>query len=551
MFADIRAKVIAHRIPGVLSLFAAALAMLGVIVVGEPPLRLSALDRVGSMRSRASNELLIASPNPIPVCDGSGTGQTTLTWNLASGESYEIRQGSIDGQMLASGVGSGSKLVSGVTSNAMFVLVGTETTYTYQYNRKTRQWERVPVVRRVERGRAVVGHTRMGCDTPPPVSENKPLLVAVSHSLVQPGGYYILYATERLGTNIRAYTGDLDFQLTFCPKQRPTACSDSTGRWLRVEGGSVQADLPVGTPEGIYTARFRPAGELARPWSNAVQVNIGTTYGLDDMKEYWVFPDTEKRYVGRNNVTGTEYESAVGYRPIPASNQCSWMPAGTREMYFMKSNQDGYWGPNYNGTVPGGDGGLGNLLWYVAPFMQKDQWDNEYLTAVGHRGFKTLLANPADRLTLSKNFVQQDHSFLYGSNDPRYPGYILAPRWVGPGYGIINMQQTYLGNDTGINMCSLPDLNVQRGIGTWVVHVDKVTLSLPKYTGPAMRVSFWELLGGEIHERWYFVKNVGLVRIEQKIFAEGGCARDVDCYDKDVPVMRTPMNVMTLKQYMQ
>jgi hypothetical protein len=199
----------------------------------------------------------------------------------------------------------------------------------------------------------------------------------------------------------------------------------------------------------------------------------------------------------------------------------------------------------------GGLGGEATLLWYVVPPQRQVGWNNEYITAVGHRAF-SLPSTPGDRLRLNANFTQQLHTFIYGSNDPRLPGYILSPRWVGTGYGISNNQQTYLGNDTGMDMCALAqDTTVQRGVGTWSVHIDKVNLSLPKYQGPAMRISFWEFIGGEIKEQWYFVKDVGLVRIEQKVYRDGQCSQDVDCFNKENATMTRPMTEMTLKQYMQ
>lgn len=553
MFSEMKAKIVGHRIPGVLSVLAAALAMLGVVVLGEPPMRFGFLDRVGSLRSHANADVFTLAPNPMPVCDGSGNGQALLTWNIGASEQYEVRQGSTDGQVVATGIGSASRQLTSIAADTTFVLLGTQTTYTHRFNRKTRQWERVPVVQRIERGRVVARHTRMGCTVVPPVSQGEPLIVATSHSLVQPGGYYILYASERVGTNIRSYTGQLDYKLSFCPKQTPNQCSESGGPWLAVQNGQVRADVPVGTPQGIYKAQFKPSDRPDGPWSNQVQVNVGPrdfTYGLEDMKQYWILPDTEKQYVGKNHITGAQYEAVVGYRSVPAVNACSWMPADTKEMYFMKTDRDGYWGPNYNDPMIGADG-RNTLSWYVVPHAQRDGWDNEYLTAVGHRAFE-LPAQSSERLQIDKNFKKELHAFMYGSLDTRYPGYILAPRWVGSGYGVANLQQTYIGTDSaGGGLCELATTNRPRGVGTWVVHVDKVNLSLPKYQGPAMRISFWEYIGIEIKEQWYFVKGVGLVRIEQKVYKPGQCSQDVDCFNKDNPTMLQPMAEMTLKQYMQ
>ncbi len=49
---------------------------------------------------------LVASPNPVPVCDGSGAGQTTLMWDFPA--TYEVRLGAPDGKLFAKVGGKGS-----------------------------------------------------------------------------------------------------------------------------------------------------------------------------------------------------------------------------------------------------------------------------------------------------------------------------------------------------------------------------------------------------------------------------------------------------------
>jgi hypothetical protein len=51
---------------------------------------------------------LIAQPNPIVVCDGSGAGKTTIRWTSAEGQKVEVRVGSPEGALFASGTGIGS-----------------------------------------------------------------------------------------------------------------------------------------------------------------------------------------------------------------------------------------------------------------------------------------------------------------------------------------------------------------------------------------------------------------------------------------------------------
>jgi len=78
-------------------------------------------DRTGCRASLSAN------PNPIQVCDGSGVGQTTLTWELGSSSLAEIRIGSPDrfqGRLLGQWRTSGSISLPKWVSNGMaFYLV--------------------------------------------------------------------------------------------------------------------------------------------------------------------------------------------------------------------------------------------------------------------------------------------------------------------------------------------------------------------------------------------------------------------------------------------
>lgn len=51
---------------------------------------------------------LTASPNPIKVCDKSGTGITTLSWTATGTTAIEVRVGKPDGDLFAKAVPDGS-----------------------------------------------------------------------------------------------------------------------------------------------------------------------------------------------------------------------------------------------------------------------------------------------------------------------------------------------------------------------------------------------------------------------------------------------------------
>lgn len=65
---------------------------------------------------------LVASPNPVLVCDKSGKGTTTLSWGDL--DSFEIRMGTDTGKLVAKGKGAGSKeIAKWVQDETVFVLV--------------------------------------------------------------------------------------------------------------------------------------------------------------------------------------------------------------------------------------------------------------------------------------------------------------------------------------------------------------------------------------------------------------------------------------------
>ncbi|MCH8820487.1 MAG: hypothetical protein IIB03_09250, partial [Acidobacteria bacterium] len=76
-----------------------------------------------SIDERAPAELT-ADPNPIQVCDGSGVGQTTLSWSAPGVNATEIRIGELNGQPFTSGGSTGSESTGRWVQNGMvFCLV--------------------------------------------------------------------------------------------------------------------------------------------------------------------------------------------------------------------------------------------------------------------------------------------------------------------------------------------------------------------------------------------------------------------------------------------
>ncbi|MEO8215672.1 MAG: hypothetical protein ABI718_01170 [Acidobacteriota bacterium] len=70
------------------------------------------------------NEKVTAIPDPVPVCDGSGRGITTISWVGDRDSIYEIRLGGPQGKLFAAGRGPGTaKTDKWVTNGMEFTLV--------------------------------------------------------------------------------------------------------------------------------------------------------------------------------------------------------------------------------------------------------------------------------------------------------------------------------------------------------------------------------------------------------------------------------------------
>jgi hypothetical protein len=78
-----------------------------------------------------ANFPLVASPNPVPVCDFSGLGKTELTWNFPS--KHEIRVGSPTGSLVGAPTGKGSKMTGKwIKDNTEFFVIDPTTGKTVQ-----------------------------------------------------------------------------------------------------------------------------------------------------------------------------------------------------------------------------------------------------------------------------------------------------------------------------------------------------------------------------------------------------------------------------------
>lgn len=373
------------------------------------------------------------------------------------------------------------------------------------------------------------------------------LYVRTDKSYVQPGESYQLYIIQNK-TTITGYTGYLDVKATYCSDA--VNCQATTiGPWgsYFVNGGSLVISLPSNFTTGIYKAQFKPR-DSSWDWSNEIQINVGTTSGLEDAASYWTMPTNESYYfTGQNYVTGQSFTTKIGF--MSPTNTCT-----DKTMYFMKDKTDGFWNPFLPGLNNPTDV---NFFWQIKNWQRQTGWYDEYLYSIGG---ELLSYNPQDPFNLANNFITKTKQYRFGSNDLKFPPYILSPRWIGSGYGMANNSEIATPSDPSIPFCSAP---LGAANGMWGVHIDKISLNLPRYSGPALRFKFYEGNAGFIQdstrtklglrEDWYFVKNVGLVKIDVKNFGpvasqRNPCLDDPDCFANEV--MASPFVSLTLQDYL-
>lgn len=110
------------------------------------------------------------------------------------------------------------------------------------------------------------------------------LTVTATPQQVAPGSSYTLRASYKDGYGqILPYTGQLSYQLRFCPQAAPTNCQTSTGPWgtytLTIDPtdpskGMVTVNLPTNTAQGVYNASFMPLNGKNWTWSNELPVTV-------------------------------------------------------------------------------------------------------------------------------------------------------------------------------------------------------------------------------------------------------------------------------------
>lgn len=389
--------------------------------------------------------------------------------------------------------------------------------------------------------------------TPVKVTGDEPLYIRISKSYLntnQDGGdSYTLYVIDNKKTR-HGFDGNLEVQGKVCPinnnqisasckEIKPTAWPDSVSR---VEKGKIKVTLPKSSTQQYIRAQFRPRG-TNKPWSNFVTSNMNSTAGLYDMSKYWNIPSNPSgisdNYPALFKGTNFTYNPAIPFRTYfgfaPERDVCG---EKAKPMYITKDRPEGYWAPKlaqYNEQPLFQK----RIFWYVMNFDNKFKntlWEDNYLWALTDDHSLESSGNPWNFLDVSRERIlgpgQLNNTMgAYRSWDPKLPPYILAPRFLGEGWGIEG-DHAYQAIQPGETNCTIAASDPAQHT-LWIIEIDPVqihpSLSNPKAAIPTLRISFHE--GNHsfsdpnangpfpkpgnymLREDWYFQENVGLVKI--------------------------------------
>jgi len=322
-----------------------------------------------------------------------------------------------------------------------------------------------------------------------------------------------------------------------------------------------------------FKARYRRLNS-SDPWSNPVEVltNGPAISRTSDVTGYWVSkPGYAWEYAGKNylakDVNGQPIASRSRIQIEEETNACGGIV--TTPWRFTKSNMYGYWDPFIYSSL--GWGGR-NMRWFiVAPNYNYGPIPNfnNYFYAIGDKRYKLSDNTDSNFRDVNLNSLIGGYfNYTKGTRNPKVPGYVLLPkkltqsltyqdRFEGESF---NLGSSNL-NDTG---CGLVMSNVNK-YSSWKTREEKVQLTINNpgfsYSGEALRVDYFE---GEIgletaknllRESWYFVNNVGLVKVQVKHFNQyanfSGAAWCIDDNDCLADEMQNPDFEMSLDRYFQ
>jgi hypothetical protein len=403
------------------------------------------------------------------------------------------------------------------------------------------------------------------------------LFIRTNKSLVYPGESYTIQVWKDIKTH-EPYSGYLEVGDN-C-NSGGTSCT-SKGVWKGFDGNEVYVNasttvnIPAGTSPFSVSVRFRPHPNPQNfGWSNLIEMGVGTTQILKNTANYYVFWTGEKKFIGTNRVYDN-YQDANGNFPnkgnanfntwvsfpVTLADVCQSGPG--RIMRFRKSQELAYWNPaipwlnqiwsgtpNWQMNPVNFDGRFKrNLDWYLVDWKKDSGWLDTYLSSWGGNVF-------------NMSSGVKEAQYRMASADTKFPGYFLTPQWVGSGWGLGNSQALAVVSGPLSSLCQTPYPTTTH---LWTVHADILTLTTPTFSGPALRLKYYEGLpdfmspqttSNFLREDWWFIEGQGLVRIEVKHFGNysgfesyiSPCIYDADCQVNNI--MTNPNVVLTREDFM-
>ncbi len=316
--------------------------------------------------------------------------------------------------------------------------------------------------------------------------------------------------------------------------------------------------------EGQYYAQFRQAGTHDK-WSNRVLVNVTSAAKQEeemiDPRDYFIYqPGYTYIFTSQNNI----YNQTNRLR-IQMEERTLWGNVMTIPWRFTKDAVFAYHHPKR--TEADSDT---NLRWMiVAPeysFPYPLTNFNNFITSVGEKRYLRENIRDIDSNRFEKMYIT-------GSTDSQIPAYILGLRYP------ISVPHTYLVDTSAYSTHHETETTPFSGqslepfyrleispLQNWIYRLEMDEVDIQgkffEYSGEALRADFFEKSASQsmsenwlLRESWYFVKDIGLVKIETKRFNTDphaqlkepiACNFDADCLNDN---MVYPETISTLDYF--
>lgn len=299
--------------------------------------------------------------------------------------------------------------------------------------------------------------------------------------------------------------------------------------------GIARVDIGPNFPQGSYVASFRPHKSTS-DWSNQITVivapeptaNIKAQTAATFFGKDYITQKPGSIYIFKNQTRSPNVQSAalkkVAFRTLLQMEEKVKLGELTATPWrITKEHSSVYW------NVGGND----LLRWFVAELGSAPAALPEYKNwtwAIGHHSYHFSSA-PLRNIDQSKLFA----SYLYQMTEASFPTYALFKDNTRLPY-MHDSDKGFISNSGGVNTFANPQMLTSCPAGKpcpnhhWRMRIEEDTVAINGtsyvYNGPAIRVDYYEitprsntaLLPFVLRESWYYVKGVGIVKIEGKTF---------------------------------